>query len=260
MVPGKRLTLCTPEGVTFSHPVAGVPSRAMAACTDQFIVWTLSLVLGKACSMLMLLGEDVATATYILLDFAVWTLYGIACEWRLGGRTLGKMMLRLRVVDIDGLRLSFPQVLLRNLSRTVDMLPMFYLAGGLSCFLNKGGARLGDILARTAVIREPKIRELEYAALTHSKYNSLAQHPVLASRLRQSMSAPETRLVALALARREILEPASRVALYARMASRFRERVPYPPGELDTVPDEVYLGNLLEVVASQGRRIPAGSP
>ena len=44
-------------------------------------------------------------------------------------------MLRLRVMDVHGLRLQFHQVLMRNLLRFVDMLPGTYAVGGAACLL-----------------------------------------------------------------------------------------------------------------------------
>src|SRR5262249_58768067 len=59
------------------------------------------------------------------------------CEWYWRGQTVGKRMLRLRVVDRQGLRLQPSQIITRNLLRFVDGLPAFYMLGGLTSLLNR---------------------------------------------------------------------------------------------------------------------------
>ncbi len=96
-------------------------------------------------------------ALVILGYFVVQVGYGIACEWLWRGQTVGKRLLRLRVMDAQGLHLQFSQVALRNLLRFVDSLPAFYLVGGLVSLLNSRAQRLGDFVANTIVIRASKI-------------------------------------------------------------------------------------------------------
>ena len=70
----------------------------------------------------------------------------------------------------------------------------------------------------------------------------------LAARLRQRVS-PAVGAVALrALVRREGIRPADRVALFAELASGFRELVPYPPEAVDALADEQYVRNVVDIV------------
>src|SRR5206468_9747860 len=91
--------------------------------------------------------------------FVVSIGYTITCEWSWRGQTLGKRLLRLRVVDAEGLRLQFNQVVTRNLLRFVDSLPIFYFVGGVVCWFSPKCQRLGDIAANTVVICYPRIAE-----------------------------------------------------------------------------------------------------
>ena len=47
--------------------------------------------------------------------------YAIVLEWRWRGQTIGKRLLGLRVMDVQGLRLQSAQIALRNLLRVVDI-------------------------------------------------------------------------------------------------------------------------------------------
>ncbi len=78
-------------------------------------------------------------------------LYCAVAEYRFG-TTLGKALLRLRVVDSAGQRLTIPQAALRNVFKIVEL---FALPGGILLlvpFITRSRQRLGDFLARTLVV------------------------------------------------------------------------------------------------------------
>jgi len=68
-------------------------------------------------------------------------------------RTIGKMLTGLRVVSLDGDHLSLGQVLMRNVLRIVDGLPFLYLVGIITIAVSDKRQRIGDIAARTNVVR-----------------------------------------------------------------------------------------------------------
>jgi uncharacterized RDD family membrane protein YckC len=98
-----------------------------------FTVWTSSTDVGWEWQLLIVL------AYYIVLE-------------GLFGATVGKWALKLRVATLDGQRPGFRAILLRNLVRPVDGLPVGYLFGGILALLSPFRRRLGDRLARTIVI------------------------------------------------------------------------------------------------------------
>jgi uncharacterized RDD family membrane protein YckC len=81
----------------------------------------------------------------------LWMAYYIVPE-SLYGASLGKMLLGLCVARVDGKPLSLGSVLTRNVLRFVDVLPVFYLIGGLSIFITDNSQRVGDKLAATTVV------------------------------------------------------------------------------------------------------------
>jgi len=80
---------------------------------------------GTALGFLGLISFDFARAFTVLAYFVIQIGYGIVMEWFWRGQTLGKRLLRLRVIDSQGLRLQFSQIVIRNLLRFVDMLRCF---------------------------------------------------------------------------------------------------------------------------------------
>lgn len=71
------------------------------------------------------------------------------------GATPGKALLRLQVVMLDGGRPSFGAILMRNLLRLVDALPLLYVVGGLVAQSTLHEQRVGDIVAGTIVVARP---------------------------------------------------------------------------------------------------------
>ncbi|HAV61920.1 MAG TPA: RDD family protein, partial [Verrucomicrobiales bacterium] len=136
------LTVQTPEGVVFAMRLAGPITRFLAWGVDVLFLWMLTNFIGFFGSLLGFISPDFATAISILMFFALTLSYGIALEWLWRGQTLGKKLLRLRVVDIEGMRLQFSQVVVRNLLRAVDSLPFFYVVGGITCLFSRHVQRL----------------------------------------------------------------------------------------------------------------------
>jgi len=68
------------------------------------------------------------------------------------GATPGKAWARVRVVRLDGRPLGLGSVVVRNLLKPIDFLPLLYLLGGLLVLLSAGSQRLGDIAAGTTVV------------------------------------------------------------------------------------------------------------
>ena len=73
----------------------------------------------------------------------------------LGGATLGKRLLRLRVVGPHGARAGLPSALLRNILRVVDGLPALGILGAVLISTSDERARFGDRVAGTRVVRVP---------------------------------------------------------------------------------------------------------
>lgn len=253
---GRRnsLVVRTPEGIEFSILLAGPVVRFLAWSIDMACISLVTITVGSLLRLFFIISPDLGTALVILAGFIISVGYGISCEWFWRGQTMGKRLLRLRVVDEQGLRLQFSQVVVRNLLRIVDSFPLLYMTGGVACLISGKSQRLGDIAASTIVIRNPEITLPELELLAGEKFNSLAEHPHLAARLRQKVGLDELSIALRALLRREELEPAARVELFGKLAGHFRSLVRFPHEAVDGVTDERYVRNVVDVVCKkQGR-------
>lgn len=242
----QTLTVRTPEGVVFATRLAGPVTRFLAWGVDVLCILILSNVIGLIATLIGFVSPDLAQAISIILMFVITLTYSILLEWLWRGQTVGKRLLRLRVVDLEGMRLQPSQVVVRNLLRAVDFLPAFYVVGGLTCLLNRHAQRLGDIAANTVVIRLPRLDTPDVEQLLAGKFNSLRQHPHLEARLRQRVTPAEADLALRALLRRDDFEPAARVRLFSELAAHFRELVSFPPDASEGLTDEQYVRNVVD--------------
>lgn len=245
------LIIETPEGVVFSYQLASPALRALAWTVDAAAIGTAGYIIGKAADSFGSFNKDWAAAAGTVAFFLASIAYGIVLEWRWRGQTLGKRLLRLRVVDAQGLRLQFPQIALRNLLRLVDMLPALYLLGGAASLLSRRCQRLGDLAANTVVAREPVFEQPDIDHIAPARYNSLMAYPHLAARLR-SLASPEAVAYAIqAATHRNTYDPLARVELFQDLAAYFRSLVQFPPAALEGLTDEQYVRSVLRVVCTE---------
>ncbi|MST95168.1 MAG: RDD family protein [Pedosphaera sp.] len=241
------LLIRTPEGVVFSQLLAGPVTRFLAWVLDFFCVLVVLMVVNIILSFAMVISMDMGVALLTLAFFVISIGYGIALEWWWRGQTLGKRVLRLRVVDAGGLRLHFHQIVLRNLLRFVDSLPFFYLVGGIACLVSRRAQRLGDLAANTVVIRIPRLVEPDLEQILAGKFNSLRAHPHLEARLRQRVSPAEAAAALQAITRRDEFEPVARLKLFSELSGHFRAKVEFPAEAVEGIADEQHVRNVVDV-------------
>ena len=246
--PASSLRIETPEGVVFSLRLATPVLRAVAWAVDGAVVLAASVVMGKASGVLAVIGPDWANALTVLLYFAGSMAYGMVFEWYWRGQTLGKRLFGLRVVDAQGLRLRPAQVVLRNLLRSIDLLPAAYLAGAAACLLSRKSQRLGDLAANTVVLRESRLPEPDVEHVAPAKYNSLLAFPHLAARLRSRVDPEAVRVAVTALALRDGYEPTARVDLFRELAGYLRALVEFPEAAVEGLTDEQYVRSAVRAI------------
>lgn len=165
-----QLNIATPEHVELAFPVAGMGSRAVALILDTLIIWAGYIVLFIVAALLissyeasghhpaadkaMDNGEAWAIAILLIIFFGLQVGYFALLEGLWHGQTVGKRVMKLRVIKESGRQITFFEALARNLIRIIDSLPQFYLVGLISMACNKQNKRLGDFAAGTVVIHE----------------------------------------------------------------------------------------------------------
>ncbi len=149
-------TLSTPP--THISP-APLLRRVTAGIVDSFIVTILGLVLtgrlNEFSSMLTIAGAASTLPTTFVYLGIVTLVYYFLLEW-LFASTIGKSVLRLRVVGRDGDPCTLGASLKRNILRPIDWLPFFYVIGAIAILSSHDRQRVGDRIAATIVTKAPE--------------------------------------------------------------------------------------------------------
>ena len=93
---------------------------------------------------------------FLIFLFIIEWLYPVLFEVYMRGQTPGKKLLKISVINDDLSPVTLGTSMVRNLLRTVDFLPLFYLVGLISMLSNRRFQRLGDMAAGTLVISVPE--------------------------------------------------------------------------------------------------------
>lgn len=162
--PVSDLSIDTPELVTLRFPLAGIGSRGLALFLDLLIqVAGAAILIVAGVFLLPSLGRFASTASkwviaaVILIPFGLHWGYFTLFEAFAHGRTPGKSITGIRVIQQTGRPVGLFESMIRNLLRAIDSLPSFYGVGMVSIFATRRQQRLGDLAAGTLVIHERKL-------------------------------------------------------------------------------------------------------
>lgn len=216
----------TPEHLAFEIRIAG-PVR-------RFFAWVLDMITRSILLVLLFflyqaifgaldldgLGRGLQTLTLFLLDWGYFVFWEVVT----GGRSPGKILMKLRVLREGGLPVNWQASVLRNLVRAVDFDLMLVLSMGLPPFgamvmaFDPRFRRLGDMAAGTFVVIEEdtKIKNTKPLAVSPSFKETL---PAVLPFSREEMEAIEL------FVRRAQLSDARREELASIVAKGFCERL-----------------------------------
>jgi uncharacterized RDD family membrane protein YckC len=156
LVTDQRLVL-TPEKVVVSLNYASLGSRIGAFFIDVIIlISALFLLAFVALFATGFSASEIPFLAYVIVaSFSPFLYFGLS-EIISRGRSLGKTMVGIRVMMLDGTPETVPAAIYRALLIPADLLPGFFLAGIIAIFTNPHSQRLGDLAAGTIVIHDPK--------------------------------------------------------------------------------------------------------
>lgn len=154
----KKIRIMTPENIEVEYNLASLGSRTAAALVDTLIQGIILLLIGIAVFLIAWYSTNFWDEYYgwiIGISLIIFALinygYYIAMELTMNGQTLGKKLLKLRVIRNNGQSLALKHSLIRNLFRVfVDV----FGVGIVLMFFSKQHKRVGDYVASTIVVAE----------------------------------------------------------------------------------------------------------
>jgi len=156
----KNTEIVTSHNVVIQYELASAGQRILASLLDGFLVYiylVILLSLAESASVGQFFERGYKSDdTAILVIFILMipgAFYSFWMESLFGGRTLGKMVLGIKVVNINGDTPRISDYMLRWVMRIVEIIGCFGGIALLSVMANDRMQRLGDLVANTMVIR-----------------------------------------------------------------------------------------------------------
>jgi len=171
------LSIQTTQNVDIHYEAASIGDRILARLLDWiiFIVYVVAvlLIMGKVTVL-------VGPGPFILALLPMLT-YDLWCETLFQGRSFGKMIMKLRVIRIDGAQAGIGDFFIRWLFRLVE--GMIAISPGLALLvviINGRGQRLGDVVAGTTVIKTEQKVQLRDTIMMRFNPNYVIMFPQVA--------------------------------------------------------------------------------
>ena len=159
--------IITGQYVRIQPTVASVGDRIFAQLIDWGVLLAYIALLTWFVVETNISGWVVATLYLFPLLF-----YTLICEVLNQGQTLGKMVLNIRVVKMDGSMPTLGAYLMRWMLWLIDG-PATSFVGLVAMILNRNNQRLGDMAAGTVVIKKQKYKKIQ---ISLDEYDYLAQN------------------------------------------------------------------------------------
>lgn len=143
----------TSQNVAIDYPVAGLGERIAARLIDLlffFILYILFILLGLIFSSIR---EDKIIYVLLIVYAAGYVFYNLLFEIFLNGQSIGKRFLKIKVISLDGGQPTLGQYFIRWLFRLVDFGFTMQTGGVISIAFTENKQRIGDVVARTTVIK-----------------------------------------------------------------------------------------------------------
>ncbi|MGZ3861987.1 MAG: RDD family protein [Bacteroidia bacterium] len=144
----------TTQNVVIDYQPAGLGNRILAGLLDMIFKWAYILTM-----VIVLLATNVfdsrsttGTVTIIFILAVPYVFYDLLFEIFAQGQSLGKKIMKIKVVKLDGTQPSVGSFLLRWLIRFFEIDLMSGVVAFVSIAASKNKQRLGDMAAGTTVI------------------------------------------------------------------------------------------------------------
>jgi uncharacterized RDD family membrane protein YckC len=248
-----KVALQTPESVELDFTLAGIGNRAYALVIDDIILgliliiflitWALfSYFLYEVVNIDSLIDSKTIglwlVAIQLLITFSIYVGYFTFFETLWQGQTLGKRIVKIRVIREDGRPIRLPQATLRALLRPLD--DVLFLGMFLIIF-SKSEKRLGDWLAGTLVIQEEQnlpAKNLIISPEAEILAQNLLENSAIADLLPEDFAT-----IREYLQRREGMLAKGRRELSVKLAHQAKSLI-----KLEDIPDETSANIFLEAV------------
>ncbi len=178
-----ELQINTTQNVNISFPAASVGERILAYVVDWLIKVAYIIVVFQV--FFNMIGiekwfqdmDNWSIIAILLLLYLPVMVYSLVFESLLDGQTIGKRLMKIKVVKIDGYQASISDFIIRWFFRIVDLNIMSGVIALISIIASPKNQRLGDITAGTAVISLKHFVNINHTILEETTEDYTPSYP-----------------------------------------------------------------------------------
>lgn len=168
-----NLQINTTQNVNLDYKIVSIGERIVAFLIDGLILYMYAFLVNIISGALGYIYEDTWTQRGLAaMIFLPAMFYSLLMHSIFNGRTVGKMLLKMRVVRLDGTPVHWSNYLVRWMLRLVDIWIFLGSIGTLSILFSERRQRIGDAAAGTVVISTKNKTKVSHTILeeVHEEY------------------------------------------------------------------------------------------
>lgn len=145
------ILITTSQNIELEYDLASLGERIVGYIIDFFILLAYIIIVSVIVNQFRFANGKYEWIYIFIYLPAIF--YDLACEVLLNGQSIGKKVMKIKVISIDGGQPSLGQYIIRWLFRIVDCLPTSCLCALISIAVSENKQRVGDMVAGTALIK-----------------------------------------------------------------------------------------------------------
>jgi uncharacterized RDD family membrane protein YckC len=158
----------TSQHVDIDYPVAGLGERVGARLIDGALFLMVFFIFAMFSSLSGIFNANGITMIIIISVYGLgYVFYDLLCEILWNGQSVGKRLLKIKVISLDGAQPSMGQYFMRWVFRIVDFSLTGSLCGLICVAVSDKKQRVGDMVAGTTLIK----------TVPRTRFNHIAFHP-----------------------------------------------------------------------------------
>jgi uncharacterized RDD family membrane protein YckC len=148
-----NIKIQTTQNVDIEYELASIGDRILATLLDYVFFLAYILMVFLFVSLINVYRWDSFEIILLIIASLPILLYDLLCETFFQGKSFGKMIMKIKVVMLDGTQAGFGAYLLRWLLRIIDTRIFSGAVALIAILANGKGQRIGDMAAGTTVIK-----------------------------------------------------------------------------------------------------------
>ncbi len=151
-----QININTSQNVEINYSTASILARIVSQLMDYIVIAAYGMIV-------FFIVKYISVSDYVVYPLFIPVLfYSFIMESLFQGQSVGKMILKLKVVKLDGTQAGLLSYFIRWIFRIIDITGYGAVAI-ISIAVSKKGQRLGDIAAGTTVVNLRKKQDFSYS-------------------------------------------------------------------------------------------------